>query len=1852
MAERILELLDNVELRIALADSDEQFEKALGTYLCPVLRELRRPEESVRRKSLEILSHIGKRVRSRQAVKLPVEELVALISDSTMPAVVGNVAMMYLGMGFERISVEDRLDYLPKLVANIAERPAHQQTSLLRIVLPVLKEIKRDPIVPSPDPYNFTEKPEDAVCLLGIFTEVMLYHPPAPERKSTPGESSAEKKPHIPSGMSPNSVKSITDDGKASWTTNIQELRSIKLGILRFISNSSLLPDDLPDSVIIKRFCILLIGACDPSHEVLDLAEDGLKRLKKPDLEDKKTVEELYKLYQGSLFGKPNPQAAQSIPASVFRTPASPPLKHRILMYLSKSRTATNTMPAMVQVAFDCLYGAETTPKLRNQGMHFVQWSARMANSEIIRPIANVLVSGMLKFIEEQREMTGNDAETLRGFGYVAIGLITKRVPDMFRTDIPLLSNLFSSVSTETANVRVSVQEALSLMIDVYKDFTEQVSQEDISQVESILEDNIDKNVHQARYSAVKYATSLFPFTHSMARYLCLLASADEKLEVRELALEGLSFPAVVNEQTIPNFEELVSLIRSKSPTRLERISELLQQRPSMGRKYVMGYESGVMRNILVFLWKLIVANADARAFMDAGSGEIESSGRRREELEWLELVPRSRPHVKLWIARRWMQEDGGGIKSFLELVDKALMAEHAGDFLQSVSAGCLLELMSLGPEGVCERYFGQVDWFKSRLNSTKQEARHFMSHILGLVATSQLPQNSARINALEALLRELFDLLTSPSTARATEHRHGATLAMGFLIGRLTYRYPNEQFVPRELLENIVQQFSQLLGSSMNMLVSAACIALAEAGRYGPLPQPDGDANRERIVDPLIGLVKRARDSKVQEHALIALGHIAVGDSSFTSKVLELIYSLPSLVSKQVEVLFTAGEILACVAAGWKCSNMEAHLDVSGAPNPADRVGREKGDEVMEEVMHKLLNEMLPTNSPASRKAVCVWLLGLVRLCDTHPIMRKELIRIHEAFTILLGNKDDFVQEAASKGIGLVYELGDATVRKHMVDSLAGILGDRANRKTTALSGVTPDTELFDASTLGSAPDGSSLTTYRSLLSLASDMNQPELVVKFMQLANHNALWQSRAGAAFGVTAIVAQAEEELRPYLADLIPRLYRYQYDPDPKVNAAMTNIWRVLVKEPKKAVDEHFEAIMRGLLEGMGSREWRVRESCCSGTTDLLHGRSMSQLEPYLEDLWNMSFRALDDQKESVRTAAFKTCRALTNMTVRFADSGVSNPADGQRMLGIVIPFLLKRGLVSDAEDVQRFSLNVIIKLCKRGGTVLRPWVGEIVGTLLEGMSSFEPQIMNYLSFHVERYDISREQLETSRLTAAKMSPLMEGIESCIDLVDEGTMVSMRDHLLNVIRKGIGLPSKAACARFLVSVCIRRPEAVRSSADMLLKAISGAILDTSPAVRKSYATAAGYVAHLCGDRSIERFIAHLKGIYIGNEDEQLRSIPGITVLEMTKHASDQLKRFQSTLLPFVFFGTHDANESIQSHWKDAWEDSISSTSGSIKLYLAEIMDFLFELFDANSWITKRQAAVTLADVAEIIGKDIAPYMDRVLPMLVSNLSGRVWEGKEAVLSALCNVAVSYPEYFKDHQEKLNEVGKVLLRECKKRNLKYKRQAIDSLARFGDTFSSPAYDLYAEAAPLLFDILDSLSDDTMDIDDEADDTERKPLLNLLTTNVVKALGMCYTRKSDQQREHLLSLVQRLAGAMKDGVWMVRSGVLEALKKVAERTDEAVFDEENTREIVGIVKDGIEDTKYSAIRTLAFEILCLLSERAQGSLNLNFSALLSGSLIGAFRIAQQQGPRIVGGQERAAEHIKALEKFGPKHH
>lgn len=57
----------------------------------------------------------------------------------------------------------------------------------------------------------------------------------------------------------------------------------------------------------------------------------------------------------------------------------------------------------------------------------------------------------------------------------------------------------------------------------------------------------------------------------------------------------------------------------------------------------------------------------------------------------------------------------------------------------------------------------------------------------------------------------------------------------------------------------------------------------------------------------------------------------------------------------------------------------------------------------------------------------------------------------------------------------------------------------------------------------------------------------------------------------------------------------------------VQDAMVHIWKSLVADSKKTIDENLDLIIDDLLVQCGSRLWRSREASCLALADIIQGR---------------------------------------------------------------------------------------------------------------------------------------------------------------------------------------------------------------------------------------------------------------------------------------------------------------------------------------------------------------------------------------------------------------------------------------------------------------------------------------------------------------------------------------------------------------------------------------------------------------------------------------------------------------------
>lgn len=134
-------------------------------------------------------------------------------------------------------------------------------------------------------------------------------------------------------------------------------------------------------------------------------------------------------------------------------------------------------------------------------------------------------------------------------------------------------------------------------------------------------------------------------------------------------------------------------------------------------------------------------------------------------------------------------------------------------------------------------------------------------------------------------------------------------------------------------------------------------------------------------------------------------------------------------------------------------------------------------------------------------------------------------------------------------------------------------------------------------------------------------------MIYQFLNLANSSMLWQSRKGAALGLASM--NSETIKLKDLESILPRLFRYRFDPSPSVASSMGSIWKALIPNSKEVATTYFDLILQESLTGLGDRQWRTRESSCKALADLLAGQKLEIIEKDFETVWNMAFRALDD-----------------------------------------------------------------------------------------------------------------------------------------------------------------------------------------------------------------------------------------------------------------------------------------------------------------------------------------------------------------------------------------------------------------------------------------------------------------------------------------------------------------------------------------------------------------------------------------------------------------------------------------------
>ncbi|CAN6695106.1 unnamed protein product [Malus baccata var. baccata] len=1610
--EEKVEMLDRLLTRLALCD-DSNLQPLLSKLLPFTISSLSSQSSAVRNKVLEILSHVNKRVKHQPEIGLPLSELWNIYSEANAASMVRNFCILYIEMAMDRADTKQKEDLAAILLSGVSRLPLQHQEIILRLATKVIGECHskgiNDEVAAK---YRMISDSQDRNVFLEFCLHTLLYQQSS-QRECPPGLSVAQ-------------TNRVT--GKQPLKNDI--LLTRKLGILNVIDAMELAPELV--------YPLYVASSVDCQEPVVKRGEELLKKKAAgANLDDSDLINKLFLLFNGTA-------GSQSVAPESRITPANPALKAKLISIFCRSITAANSFPATLQCIFGCIYGSDTTSRLKQLGMEFTVWVFKHSKIDQLKLMGPVILSGILKSLDtvssSESDATVRDSKT---FAYQAIGLLAQRMPQLFRDKIDMAVRLFDALKVEAQHFRLSIQEATNSLATAYKGAPSTV----LKDLEMLLLKNAQEEQSEVRFCVIRWATSLFDLQHCPSRFICMLGAADTKLDIREIALEGLllvkddgKIMSQKQELHYPKLGVMLDYILRQQPNLLDS-SEMREQK--------LHFPSKTYLVMIRFLLKCFDSELEQDSSIK-GSTDFQSS-----------------------------------VEALCLLLEHAMAFEGSVE-LHAQASKALIVIGSCMPELIASRYAQKVSWLRQLLSHVDLDTREAAARLLGFASSALAPAESS------ALISELIASVSGRRKIRF-EEQHGALCAVGYVTADCMSRTPA---IPDALFQTTLKCLVDVTNSETAPLASIATQALGHIGLIIPLPSLVIDSSS---VDILVVLNEKLRkllggdDNKAIQKVVISIGHMCVKETSSSrlNIALDLIFSLSR--SKVEDILFAAGEALSFLWGGVPVTAdliLKANYSLSMASNflmgdvtsslskyisiEKNGAEEERNAKVRDAITKKLFDDLLYSTRKEDRCSGTVWLLSITMYCGHDPAIQKMLPDIQEAFSHLLGEQNELTQELASQGMSIVYELGDAAMKENLVHALVNSLTGSGKRKRAIK--LDEDSEVFQEGVIGEGLSGGKLSTYKELCNVANEMGQPDLIYKFMDLANYQASLNSKRGAAFGFSKIAKQAGDALKPHLRSLIPRLVRYQYDPDKNVQDAMSHIWKSLVADSKKTIDENMDLIVDDLLIQCGSRLWRSRESSCLALADIIQGRKFDQVGKHLRKLWSAAFRAMDDIKETVRNSGDKLCRALTSLTVRLSDVSLTDVSEARHTMDIVLPYLLTDGILSKVDSIRKASIGVVMKLAKGAGIAIRPHLSDLVCCMLESLSSLEDQGLNYVELHAANAGIQTEKLENLRISIAKGSPMWETLDLCINVVDVESLDQLVPRLAQLVRSGVGLNTRVGVASFITLLVQKVGVEIKPYTSRLLRLLFPVVKDEkSAASKRAFAGACAAVLKHAAPTQAEKLIDDTVALHTGDKNYQVSC--AILLKSYSSVASDALSGYLAAIIPAIFISRFEDDKVISSLFEELWEEHTSGERVALQLYLAEIVSLICEGIGSSSWASKKKSAQAISKLSDVLGESLSSYYPVLLQSLMKEIPGRLWEGKDALLDAIAALSVScHKAISSDDPSTLNEILSIVSSACTKKAKKYREAALTCLEKVVRAFGNQ--EVFNVVFPLLFEIFSSAS------------------------------------------------------------------------------------------------------------------------------------------------------------------------------
>lgn len=1508
-------------------------------------------------------------------------------------------------------------------------------------------------------------------------------------------------------------------------------------------------------------------------------------------------------------------------------SPCSIRVKQKILLHLLKCRGNAINVAKGMQVIFEGLFGGEssTNQKCKVSSLQFASNVIAFGQKDLITQLSKVLHTYVTKLIGND----SNEPVDVQNAAHNAISKLIATCPESFNKDVSLIVDYFNYLNGATPDLHNSIREVLVALAQAFKwdpskqkeeameldedghvviKFSEKFSPSSSHLlILGTLKDQTESRLPIAQNVASLFLTTCFPSYYVPARYI-LLVLCGTSAQLRE-TIHGYLYGSQRKDHI--DYKKLISC---------DHVAEDADERQLIVDQTIVLPGFKPLINYVEELAKKKLSSATERANYNnhklAFNLEIYT-----ELLDYIRLC--------LWFSAGCTTEPGTEsemhiLTAFITKLNETGNIEHIEKFMKLirnvisakkgfVELSCLSDLLTAAPDIITKNNVDLRSSLSGSLREVNETIRILIAKIYGILLAYGSDENSFN--------DEIKSLANLPQ--KSLEYQHGSILALsyGFYHRIIYFRKTKDDIGLAQLLSsnefmNSVTCLVKLLTDPKSLLVLAAIKGLDHIGCSIELPLEEVDEqeapqdkmdvdiaqNTKNYVFKTIfqHLKSSQTKQKVREDSAHCLGHLSIGDRKFfAKKVVNAFLDLKrSTKDAAIHIAIAQGLV----------------FTVFGDENLPKEIHCSEDDELLTYLLSELV-KIVPEVNVCSRQAVALWLLGVTKACaHRQPIIKKRRI-IQMAFTNLLNEDNELVQDVASRGLNLIYNISSESERTELSNLLLEQLSEGNKGKAKQ---VTDDTVLFEEGILGKAPQGGNLSTYKDLCSLASDMNQPEMLYSFMQLANHNASWNSRLGAAFGLKSIYGVAKDKMQADLSRMVPRLFRYKYDPTPKVQNSMISIWDSVVKDNKETLELYYWEILDDVTTNLTHAEWRTRIACCLAIRDLVRGPSGLKLrsseasknstvkmevdgnvvsEPEIRNLWKQLFRVMDDVHEGTREAAEGTAKLLAKLCVLAVscDHGKS----GTSVSSSILPFLLEIGVTHTVLEIRRLSLRTVSEMIDSSGHLIHPHLVSLIPCLLKATGELDNSKLSQWSTMVSGQAGYQEVVDSVRAEEAKSHYTMETLIKCIKYIDYQTLEKMTPAVLDLIKTNVILGTKIATAHFVSLISVHLSKEMTPLVGKYLSACLTALSDRNTVVRKYYASAIGHLIGNAKDTTVISLFKKLNSLYFEDQAGKSRAI-ALTLNAINKKHADIIKDYSSTIMPLIFFAKHEEinedNKATVEMWQELWND-VSFGDSMLQLYLNDIIMVLENSLNNQSWLLKAQSGNSIRTIAKRLETSLKEEdRSRLIELVLANTSGRTFSGKERLVEALAGLCSKNTS-----KELNNRLIETVLRECRKEEEVYKSKVLkclgDVLERLDD--ENRFEDVYS----LVWDLLDKKTISSKDNEpgtsssstSNEERNKEKTTLNNLKEVVCETLGKSWpalkaVNSIETQEKYQLMLIVKLTECLKVNTRPIQKSLMIALGLFLEKlhllNDDEVKNDETLLKICDLVMANVSEASGELIR------------------------------------------------------------------